>query len=161
MATEKHNGSFGNNSIVGYVGLSGNFYGYKLLKYVYVGAADVHVWLGQYGRVDRGTNVWTPDGGTGSIQVLTDGDIKDSYGMSWTPDLEYKYKKGDILTGEGTDGTRVVLLYISETRVERLTPFKKDAYSSTGHGTLAFYQDELKNIQVLKASLDGTKFSEV
>ncbi len=160
MATEKHNGSFTNNSIVGYVGLSSNFYGYRLLKYVYVGAADVYVWLGQYGRVDRGTNVWTPDSqGEGAIQVLTVKDIKDSYGMSWTPDLEYK--KGDILTGEGTDGTRVVLLYISETRVERLTPFKKDAYSSTGHGTLAFYQDELKNIQVLKASLDGTKFSEV
>lgn len=158
MATEKHNNSFSEGSIVGYVGLSSNFYGYKLLKYVYVGAADVYVWLGQYGRVVQ--NAWTADSqGEGAIQVLTVQDIKDSYGTSWTPDLEYK--KGDILTGEGADGTRVVLIYFTDRYVERLTPFKEDAYSSTGHGTLAFYQDELKNIQVLKTSLGGIKFSEV
>lgn len=157
MATEEHNGSLSNNSIVGYVNLSGTFYGYKLLKYVYVSAADVYVWLGQYGHVSSG--VWTPNEGD-ALEVLTDENIKDGYEMSWKPDPEYK--KGDILIGESSDGTRVVLLYISETRIERLTPLGKDAHDGfTGYGTLAFYRSKLKDVRVLKTSLDMVKFSEV
>lgn len=156
MATVEHKGSFTAGAVVVYTGYGTN-YGYSLVKEIYIDAIGEYRWIAEPvkivgNEVVKYTNV--------HLELISDKYINDECKSRWTKDPEYK--KGDILIGESSDGTRVVLLYISETRIERLTPLGKDAHDGfTGYGTLAFYRNKLKDVRVLKTSLDMVKFSEV
>jgi len=157
MASVKHGGSFYRNDVVGYNGGSGRFYGYKLLKRVYVEEIDAHRWIAAYGSAAPEADFVI--GSESSVALLTPSNIRSEYQYKWSKDSDYK--KGDILSGTGDDGTRVVLLYLSDAEVQRLTP--DGPYSGDqGYGGLAHYQVMLKDLVVLKTrGLGSKRFSEI
>lgn len=158
MAAKKHNNDVTSGDIVGYSGSYGTrFYGYKLVKEVWVTAVSDYVWLAQYGTVDS-ENKFKANNDGENIQVLTADTIKTDYTEVWTPNPEFT--KGDILVGtHESSGTRVVLHYVSDTHVERLTPY--DGLGDTGWGSMAHYRGRLENITILTSSLTGQKHSEL
>lgn len=161
MSIAKHNELVETGDIVGYGGSWQTFYGYKLLKKVYVEQLDAYVWLGQYGTVGN-DNKFKADNGGKTIQVISSGDLKNDYHSAWTPDV--KYEKGDILVGN--DGTRVMLfVYISDSHVERLTA-RSDmgSYDKHGYSTLEDYKTnfgplEIHTVQGYPSSSNGKRFS--
>lgn len=158
MVSVEHKQNYNTGTIVGNDGSYGTkLYGCKLLMDTYVNEVGGYVWLVQYGTVGS-DNKFTPRNGGKDIQVLTDKDIKENYKKKWIPDPEYK--KGDVLLAETKSGKRVVLLYLDENHVERLTPTDEAAWDS-GWGSLAHYKSELKNFKVHTSHLKGSKFSEL
>jgi hypothetical protein len=70
--------------------------------------------------------------------------------------------KGDILAGKDkTTGGRVVLYYQDEESVHRLTP-GVGLTTPQGHGTLEFYERQLKDLRILSTSnLASVRFSDL
>lgn len=159
MTVKKHAGNFTNGTIVGYTSYSGTqLYAYKLVQEVWVSAIGEYRWIAQYGKVTLSENKFVPDNDGKTFYVFTDQEIKDGYPEVWTKDPEYK--KGDILEAKSPGGKRVVLLYISNSQVERLTP-TDGGLGDKGWGSLAHYQGELTDFKVLKTSLGETRFSDI
>jgi hypothetical protein len=158
MTVKKHNGSYTNGTVVGYTSYSGKeLYSYKLVKEVYVEATGDYRWIAQYGKVKLSENKFVPDNDGQTFYVFSDKEIKDGYPEVWTKDPEFV--KGDILEGKTSSGKRVVLLYVSNQHVERLTPLDEQYSGEKGWGSLAHYQGELTDIKALTTSLTSARFS--
>jgi len=159
MAVKKHAGSFAEGTIVGYASYSGKeLYAYKLVQEVWVGAVGEYRWIAQYGKVLLSENKFVPDSEGKTFYVFTDKEIKDGYPEVWTKDPEYT--KGDLLEAKSAAGKRVVLLYISNSHVERLTP-TDGGLGDKGWGSLAHYKGELTDFKILKTSLGENRFSAI
>jgi hypothetical protein len=156
MTASKHNGLFGHGDIVGYQG-SSRFYGYKLLKQVYIEQIAEYRWIAQPGssKEPETFDVNGPE----SITLLSASVINSDYSSKWVPGN--KYEKGDILTGTTEDGKLVVLFYVSDAEVQRLTV--SGAYSGDqGYASLEHYRSELKDLKMLKTrGITNKRFSEV
>lgn len=139
MATTEHKGNLYNNDVVGYKNSYGTFYGYRLLKLVYIDAIGDYRWLVQSTKVNNGSNEAVAYGDATQINIASEGDLKDSYPLKWSKDPEYK--KGDILVGKKKNGGKMLFVYLANDHVERLTE-RDDMLANDGFGysTLSDYE---------------------
>lgn len=159
MAVKKHAGSFAEGAIVGYTSYHGKeMYAYKLVQQVWIEAVGLCRWIAQSGKVLLPENKFVPDSDGEAFYVFTDQEIKDGYPEIWTKDPEYA--KGDLLEAKSAAGKRVVLLYISNSYIERLTPLD-DGLADRGWGSLAHYGGELTDFKILKTSIGDDRFSTI
>jgi hypothetical protein len=155
MTVKSHNGFVSEGSVVGYTGYAGHFYGYKLLREVFIPEAGYR-WIGQYADASKdGSELNTHD----DLILLSKKDIESVYPLRWTPGK--KFAKGDVLVGYSKEsGKRVVLLYVSEDEVQRLTPM--DGYTDQGRGSMNFYSENLRDLdRVQTRGTEKKYFSEL
>lgn len=144
--------------ILVYEGLSGSLHGGKMLKEVWIEEIDAYRWIYQGGQVKG--NQWVPSSDGKEVHMASLDDIMSSLDKKWTKD-ELSPVKGDILVGTDGDGKRVVLYFESSALIHRLTP-GVGLQSKTGAGSLEFYRNQMKDLEVIKTSKsEGKLFSEI
>lgn len=155
MATIEHNGAAGIGDVVVYG--DSIHYGHKLLKSIYIDVIGEYRYVTQPVKIrDNEIIKYT----NGSLELISEKDVKDVYPLKWSKDPEYK--KGDILFGKDGDKD-MIFVYISATHVERLTP-RSDIWvtSKQGYSTLSDFQKNFGPLKLAQTTHPATgKFSDL
>lgn len=156
MATIEHKGAAGIGDVVVY-NSGGLYYGHKLLKSIYIDMIGEYRYVTQPVKIrDNEIIKYT----NGSLELISEKDVKDDYPLKWSKDPEYK--KGDILFGKDGDKD-MIFVYISATHVERLTP-RSDIWSSSkqGYSTLSDFQRNFGPLKLAQTAHPTTgRFSDL